>query len=153
MGFSKKQRAFIDEYVKCWNASEAARKAGYSERSAANIGYENMRKPDIAAEIKRRIDENAMSADEAIHRIGDIARNSIDDIVDIGPDGKPALNLKKAKEKDKLHLIKSIVPTSNGLKVELHDSLKALELIGKHHALFTDNVNNDGEIVFKVVRD
>jgi hypothetical protein len=94
-----------------------------------------------------------MSADQVLIRLREVADADISDIVDIDDKGIPSLNLKKAKEQGKMHLIKSIIPTSNGIKVELHDSLKALELIGKHHALFTDNVNNDGEIVFKVVRD
>jgi len=150
---SRKQRAFIDEYVKCWNASEAARNAGYSAKTAGVIGYENLKKPQISEEIKQRIEQNTMSADEALVKLKEIANASVEDIMDIDDDGKLALNLKKAKQRGKLHLIKSIIPTSNGLKVELHDSLKALELIGKHHALFTDNVNTDGEITFRVVRE
>ncbi len=49
-----KQKKFADEYLLSWNATDAARKAGYSEDSAASIGSENLRKPHIAAYIRAR---------------------------------------------------------------------------------------------------
>jgi phage terminase small subunit len=49
-----KQKAFADEYIKCGNATKAARQAGYSEKTAEVIGHENLRKPKILAEIKAR---------------------------------------------------------------------------------------------------
>lgn len=49
-----KQKKFADEYLLSWNAADAARKAGYSENSAASIGSENLRKPQIAAYIRAR---------------------------------------------------------------------------------------------------
>lgn len=47
-----KQKAFIDAY--CGNATEAALKAGYSKKTAAFIGAENLKKPKILEEIKKR---------------------------------------------------------------------------------------------------
>lgn len=49
-----KQKAFADEYLKCGNATEAARKAGYSERTARVIGQENLLKPAISVYISER---------------------------------------------------------------------------------------------------
>ena len=50
-----KQQRFIDEYFACGlNAAEAARKAGYSRRTANRMASENLSKPVIAAEIERR---------------------------------------------------------------------------------------------------
>ncbi len=42
-----KQAAFVNEYLVDLNAAGAARRAGYSERTAAEVGYENLRKPQI----------------------------------------------------------------------------------------------------------
>ena len=47
-----KQHRFIDEFIVCGNGSEAARRAGYSERTAYQIAYENLRKPEIVAAIE-----------------------------------------------------------------------------------------------------
>lgn len=48
---SAKQKLFIKEYLVDFNASGAARRAGYSEKSAKEIGYENLTKPHIKAQI------------------------------------------------------------------------------------------------------
>lgn len=46
-----KQRRFVEEYLVDLDAAAAARRAGYSERTARQIGYENLTKPDVAAAI------------------------------------------------------------------------------------------------------
>ena len=146
---NKKQRVFVEEYLQCWNATEAARRAGYSERTARTQGSKLLTKVDIAEEISKRISEIAMSADEVLVRLAEQARVSLGDIVTIYGKGKDAwyLDLPKVIEEGKGHLIKSLVPTQYGLKVELHDKQKALELLGRHHQLFTDklDVTSGGE--------
>jgi phage terminase small subunit len=46
-----RQQAFVSEYIVCKNGSEAARRAKYSEKTAYQIAYENLRKPEIIAAI------------------------------------------------------------------------------------------------------
>lgn len=50
-----KQSRWIDEYLIDLNAKQAAIRAGYSKRTAPAIGYENLNKPHLAAEIAERI--------------------------------------------------------------------------------------------------
>ncbi|MCB1719976.1 MAG: terminase small subunit, partial [Candidatus Competibacteraceae bacterium] len=66
MALTAKQQKFVDEYLKSRNATSAALAAGYSERSAHSIGWENLRKPEIAEVISQRVTESAMSADEVL---------------------------------------------------------------------------------------
>lgn len=47
-----KQKKFCEEYIWDFNASRAAREAGYSEDTAGSIGHENLRKPEIIAFIE-----------------------------------------------------------------------------------------------------
>lgn len=54
MKLTPKQKAFCDYYLQTGNASEAARKAGYSEKTARDIGAENLAKPHISAYIAER---------------------------------------------------------------------------------------------------
>lgn len=49
-----KQQRFVDEYLIDLNATQAAIRAGYSKKTAASIGDENLRKPAIAAVIDER---------------------------------------------------------------------------------------------------
>lgn len=50
-----KQQRFIDEYLIDLNATQAAIRAGYSEKTACSIGEENLRKPDIKQAIQERM--------------------------------------------------------------------------------------------------
>lgn len=53
-GLTPKQEAFIDAYIETGNASEAAKRAGYSEKTARAVGAENLTKPYIKAAIEAR---------------------------------------------------------------------------------------------------
>lgn len=55
MKLTPKQKAFADEYIICGNATKAAKKAGYSEKTAHVIGGENLKKPAISAYIAERL--------------------------------------------------------------------------------------------------
>lgn len=74
MPLSAKQEQFIVEYLKCRNAAEAARRAGYSEKTARVIGAQNLSKLNIAEEIERRTKDKLMDLDEALSRLADFAR-------------------------------------------------------------------------------
>jgi phage terminase small subunit len=50
-----KQEAFIAEYMVDKNATQAAIRAGYKEKAAYAVGAENLKKPQIASEIERRL--------------------------------------------------------------------------------------------------
>ena len=56
-----KQQRFIEEYLVSFNATDAAIKAGYSEKTAYSIGNENLSKPEIKAEIERLQGETSKS--------------------------------------------------------------------------------------------
>ena len=48
-----KQQRFVEEYLVDLNATQAAIRAGYSEKTARKIGHENVTKPDIQAAIAK----------------------------------------------------------------------------------------------------
>lgn len=52
-----KQRRFVEEYVVDFNAAGAARRAGYSENSAREMGHENLTKPHITERINERLEK------------------------------------------------------------------------------------------------
>lgn len=56
MKLTEKQKRFVDFYVETGNASEAARKAGYSSKTANRIGQQNLSKLDVRQAIKARLD-------------------------------------------------------------------------------------------------
>lgn len=50
-----KQKKFCDEYIKSGNAKDAAKKAGYSPRTAYSIGNENLKKPELKSYIEKQM--------------------------------------------------------------------------------------------------
>ena len=50
-----KQKLFVEEYLIDLNASAAARRAGYAKKRADQIGFENLKKPDVARAIQLRM--------------------------------------------------------------------------------------------------
>lgn len=157
MALTRKQTIFIEEYLNCWNASEAARRAGYSQRVAGAIGGENLEKPEIAAELERRIAERAIKPPEVLDRLTEQARANMADFVSVDPcTGEARIDLAKAEKAGKLHLIKKISNGRNGLQIELYDAQNALEKLGKALGVLRENVNlsQEGplEISTRVVR-
>lgn len=87
MKLTSKQKAFADEYLICGNITEAAKKAGYSEKTAAVIGNENLKKPNVLeyiAERQKQI-ENSRIADvkEVMEFYSAVLRGEIKDQFDM----------------------------------------------------------------------
>ncbi len=133
-----KQRAFIDAYLgeANFNSIQAARLAGYkgNGKTLAQVGYENLRKPDIAKEVKTRLEAKAMSADELIMRWGDQARVNVGQYYD--EDG--IFKLEQFKADGHGQLIKSIKPGRDGPIIEFVDKMKSQELIARHLGMLID---------------
>lgn len=81
MKLTEKQRRFVDYYVETGNASEAARRAGYSEKTAGWIGQENLQKPTIKAAIDARLkeleDKRIAKADEVLQFLTSTLRGEV----------------------------------------------------------------------------
>ncbi len=133
MALSRKQRAFIDEYLVDFNATQAAIRAGYSERSAGVIGHETLRKPKVAAEISRRMAERTMTADEALIRLAEIGRADLSDYI-----SNAGLDVERMVADGHGHLVKGIkrvvTQYDDRTEVEIYDKQAALKTILDHHA-------------------
>ena len=154
-----RQRAFVEHYLVCWNASEAARRAGYSKKTAREIGRENLTKPDIRAEIERRFAELGMGSDEVLARLASHARGSLQPflqtqgenvLVDLTSDDAQAhLHLiKKIKTKKRSYTRDDEPVTETETEIEIHDPQTALVHLGRHWGLFIDK-SISGEEVYR----
>ena len=134
MRMTEKQKRFCDFYIETGNAKEAAIRAGYSEKTAKQIGQENLTKPDLRAYIDERLaelkNERTADAQEVLEYLTAVMRGEYKEATLIGV-GEGA---------------QAVVDIDVGAK----DRLKAAELLGKRHALFTDKVDlQTGDIVIK----
>lgn len=159
---TNRQRAFIREYLKDFNATRAAKAAGYSEKTAYSIGQRLLKDVEVGAAIRAKINEIQMGPDEIKNRLADMARGNIADLMDVTPTGyafnlmteddqgnkivNPHMKLvKKIKQKTTTMLGKNgddkeIIET----ELELYSALDALEKLGKVHALFTEKTEVTG---------
>lgn len=165
---SEKHKQFIDEYLACWNATQAYMatypKAKYE--SAAALSSLLLRNIKIQDEISERMKARAMGADEVLARLAEQARGTHYSFIRIDDDGFVYFDFSDPEAKKHLHLIKKIKTKRNRqivgkgedaqtwegewVEVELHDPQRALELIGKHHNLFVDR-DKEGNPIQPVV--
>jgi len=116
---TEKQKKFCIEYLKDLNATQAAIRAGYSEDSARNTAYENMTKPDIRQFIDKQLDE-------------------------IMQESKTSLKARIIKELKDVSFtgvgIDLIEKDGEVVDVRITDKLKALDMLGKYLAMWTEKV-------------
>ncbi|MCX6057753.1 MAG: terminase small subunit [Chloroflexi bacterium] len=158
---SRKQQIFIDEYLKCFNATAAALLAGYSEKSAHQIGWENLSKSEIKEKIQGRLAEVHMSSEEALKLTSDIARGDIALLVDVNgkfdmqfaqQNGLTKL-IKKYKQKTTTKLkLGGADSETQELEIELYDAQAALRDILKVHGKYIDrkDITSNGESLVSV---
>jgi phage terminase small subunit len=152
MTLTPKQTRFVDEYLRDLNATQAAVRAGYSPSSAAEIGYENLRKPQIARAIseafKARGERTRVSQDQVVR---EIAKSGFATILDVAEWTTDGVRFKGSDEipPEAAGAIKSVKSVTTTLEdgtirvtreIVLHDKIRALELLGRHLGIFTDKV-------------
>ena len=122
-----KQKAFADYYIECGNATEAAKRAGYSKRTARVIGQENLLKPaisDYIAERQKQIDDARIAdAAEVLRFYSSVMRNQEKD--QFGLDAALSDRISAARE-----LMKRYERTDDGKKDALAKLDEVLKEIG-----------------------
>lgn len=85
MKLTERQRRFVEAYVETGNATEAARRAGYSKKTANIIGPENLSKLSIKKAIEERMAEieksKTATAEEIIQLLSSMIRGEIEEEV------------------------------------------------------------------------
>ena len=134
MALNERQKAFADYYIQTGNATEAAVKAGYSEKTAYSIGNENLKKPEISAYIGERMagqgEKRVADANEVIEFYTAVMRGEVKD--QFGLDASLSDRLKAGDA-----LMKRYAVTDNGSKGIIEKLDKVLGDI--------DEVMNNGE--------
>lgn len=162
-----KQLAFIDEYLTCMNATLAYMvvypKASYASANTASARL--LTNTNIKAEINRRMREHSMSANEALARLTAMAQATLFPFVKVDEeDGHVYFNFSDPEAKKHMYLIRRIksrkherfnekkkeLNSEKWIEVQLHDSQRALELLGKYHALFTEKIKQTERKVIRV---
>ena len=133
-----KQRAFVLHYLRHFNAAKAARDAGYSEHSDADIGWENLRKPDVAAAIAEQLDRLGLTPERLKCELAEIAFDGDIAAFDQWVHGEKSLDeLQAAGFNTKL--VKSLSETDKGRRVEVYSRVDAIKELVRVLGLITEH--------------
>ena len=136
-----KQKRFCDEYLIDCNATQAAIRAGYSEKTAKQIASENLSKPDIRAYIDERLAEmqskKIADANEVMQYLTSVLRGEESEEVVVvegcGEGYSSATTMDKA--------------------VGARERIKAAELLAKRYGLLTDKIGVEGVVPIVISGD
>lgn len=136
MALTPKQQRFVAEYLIDLNATQAAIRAGYSQKTAGQIGEQNLKKLDIAEAVKaameKRADRNSVTQDEVI--------SGLRELRDMAMGKKPMRITEVIRAAGKQ-------PKTVELNVTVFEAAAAkgaLELLGKHIGMFREKVELTG---------
>lgn len=120
---TEKQKRFIDYYVETANATESAKRAGYSSKTAKNIGAENLTKLNyFIQERLQQLENNRIALQEEVLQY--------------------LTKVMRGEEKDQF-----------GLDASLQDRTKCAELLGKRYGTFKEKVEVAGNIPVVITDD
>lgn len=136
-----KQKRFCDEYLIDMNITQAAIRAGYSKKTAYAIGQENLKKPTLKEYIEKRMAEKEaeLVADQAevMKYLTSVLRGKSESeivvIEGVGEGCSEARTMRKAPDEK--------------------ERLKAAELLGRAHMMFTDKVEQTVDMDLNITVD
>ncbi|MHB0880392.1 terminase small subunit [Paenibacillus sp. SEL1] len=163
-GLTPKQRIFTYEYLRDFNATRSAIAAGYSKKTAYQIGFALLKKVEIQNIIRQHkesmIDEVGLNAQRVLMEYMKIAFADITDYVEFGQreedvlglEGEPVFdaetgetkkyryNYVSFKNSDEIDgtLVSEVKQGKDGVSVKLHDKTKALDVLTKYMDLLPD---------------
>lgn len=142
-----KQKRFCDEYLVCLNATQAAIKAGYSKKTAKQIGQENLTKPDLQIYIENRMakkeKELIAESDEVMKYLTAVMRREKSEYIVVTITEEKSTYVPGEDGKMRRETVKKEVPQIVEIPAQLRDSNKAAELLGKAYGIYTDKIEAD----------
>jgi phage terminase small subunit len=160
-----KQEAFVAEYLIDLNATQAAIRAGYSEKTARQVGAENLSKPDIAEAIAKaqaaRSEKTGIDAAWVLTRLAAEATADLSDIIGDSGELRPISEWPLIWRQglvsgvDVQENVVDGVKMGQTVKVKLSDRIKRIELIGKHVSVqaFREQIAQTGSITLSIIQD
>ena len=153
-----KQRRFVEEYLVDLNATAAALRAGYSAKTAAQVGYQLLQKPAVQEAIQAAMEDRAkrtsITQDRVVAELAKVAFANGANYAQVvtlthKEDGRPGAQIVELTETgnltdDQRAAIASIEETKFGIKVSTYDKVRALELLGRHLGMFDGHGGEEG---------
>ena len=144
---TEKQKRFCDEYLIDLNATQAAIRAGYSKKTAKQIGQENLTKLDVKEYIEKRMAEKEKELiadqDEVLKYLTATMRREKKECVVVTTSEEKSTFVPDGEGKMRKQTVKKEVPRIVEIPARLSDANKAAELLGKADGVYTDKDATD----------
>ena len=141
---SAKQQRFVEEYVIDLNATAAAKRAGYSDRTARAQSSRLLTKADIQAcvqaERQRIAERNDVTVDRIVEEYRRIAFADLTEVIQIRDGHASVIDTDDLTIEQKA-AISEIHETKDGIRIKRESKIAALDSLGKHLGMFTKNIN------------
>jgi phage terminase small subunit len=160
VGLKPKHAQFVREYLVDLNATQAAIRAGYSEKSARVHASKLLTRADISAAVAARQSNQLQKADltatrvlEELRRIAfSDPRELFDELGNLRP--VKDITAEQASSIRGFEVLIKNAKAGDGLtdvvhKFQLWEKTKALEMLAKHFALLTERVQHEGGVELK----
>lgn len=168
-----RQQRFCDEYLIDLNATQAAIRAGYTEKYANTNAPKLLQNTTIQAYIEKRkqdrVERTEITQDMVLYELANIAFSNVADYAGIvekdvmvehegteipvlDNDGNPVKYrtvepvLTADLTENQKRALAVIKKGRDGFEIKTYDKIRALELLGKHLGMFTDKVEVSGEV-------
>ncbi|MGE3267100.1 MAG: terminase small subunit [Chloroflexota bacterium] len=154
---NEKQRQFVQEYLIDLNATQAAVRAGYSAKTAEQIGYQLLQKTSVAEAVARAKAERSarigLTADRVLEELAAVAFARMPEFMEWGGEnGQMKLKPSEELTGHQAAAISQVVETEKFIKtigedeqlmsrersIKLHDKVSALVKLGQHIGMFAD---------------
>ena len=162
-----KQQRFCDEYLIDLNATQAAIRSGYSEKTAMEQGYQLLQKTSVQKYIsdrkKVRAERTEITQDMVLKELASIAFSNAADYANViekqamievegnmlpmlDENGNPVMyrtvepTLTERLTEEQKKALAVIKKGRDGFEVKPYDKVRALELLGKHLGMWTERV-------------
>lgn len=157
---TEKQKRFADEYLIDLNATQAAIRAGYSPRSAGEQASRLLKNAKVRAYIDERMAElsrrTGVNQERILRELARIAFVNAPDLINMAD-----ATVREDATVDDMAAIASvrvkIIPTENGQGIEreirLADKIRALDLLGKRFAMWTERQQIDANFGVQIIDD
>ena len=136
-----RQEKFCVEYLIDLNATQAAIRAGYSDKTAYSMGQRLLKNVEIQSRIKKMrddyYDKTIMSAKEVEYLLSKAGRDELKEEVVVVEGVGDGFSESKIIKK----------------RLSAKDCIKALELMGKRHHLFEDQDSKNGVEEVQIIDD
>lgn len=141
-----KQKRFCEEYLIDLNATQAAIRAGYKEKTAYAQGQRLLKKVEAQDYLQKLMNERSqrteITADRVLAELAAIAFSDRTELAQVDEDGMVTFTPTEQLGSNAKKTIAGIENGKYGTKVTTYDKVKALELIGKHLGMFTASADN-----------